>query len=129
LGKKSNDDYDIQNPQGVSRELARIVLPLSNYTELYWKQNLHNFLHMVKLRADSHAQKEIQELANAMYSLVKPLFPICCQAWEDYVQNSVTLTQKELEYLKNKWSGSEQTVQLTKRELAELEEKLKKYLN
>jgi thymidylate synthase (FAD) len=124
LGNVSDKNCDIQNPQGVSKELARIVLPLSNYTELYWKQNLHNFLHMVKLRADSHAQKEIQELANAMYSLVKPLFPVCCQAWEDYVQNSVTLTHKELEYLKNQWSGSEQTVSLSKRELDELNSKI-----
>ena len=125
LGNASEQKYQIKNPQGVAKELSRIVLPLSNYTELYWKQNLHNFLHMVKLRNDPHAQWEIQQLAEKMYSLVKPLFPVCCQAWEDYVQNAVTLTQKELQYLKNEWSGATQTVELSKRELTELMSKLK----
>ena len=124
LGNAKN--CQVENPKGVAKELARIVLPLSNYTELYWKQNLHNFLHMVKLRNDSHAQWEIQQLAEKMYTLVKPLFPVCCQAWEDYVQNAVTLTRKELEYLKNQWSGKEQTVELNKRELDELNSKISK---
>jgi thymidylate synthase (FAD) len=60
LGKEDN---------GLARELARSVLPVGGYTELYWKANLKNFLHMIKLRSDPHAQWEIQELANAMYNL------------------------------------------------------------
>ncbi|RYD67056.1 MAG: FAD-dependent thymidylate synthase [Verrucomicrobiaceae bacterium] len=70
---------------GLARELARTVMPLANYTELYWKQDLHNLLHLIKLRRDSHAQKEIQAYAEAVYTLIKPLFPLTIEAWEDYV--------------------------------------------
>jgi thymidylate synthase (FAD) len=70
---------------GLARELARTVMPVSNYTELYWKQDLHNLLHLIKLRRDSHAQKEIQAYAEAVHMLIKPLFPLTIEAWEDYV--------------------------------------------
>jgi hypothetical protein len=60
-------------------------MPVSNYTELYWKQDLHNLLHLIKLRRDSHAQKEIQAYAEAVHMLIKPLFPLTIEAWEDYV--------------------------------------------
>jgi thymidylate synthase (FAD) len=52
---------------GCSRELARTHLPLSTYTEFYWKIDLHNLLHFLKLRMDDHAQKEIQDLAKQIY--------------------------------------------------------------
>tara|TARA_B000000565_G_scaffold253132_1_gene229285 strand:- start:1857 stop:2744 length:888 start_codon:yes stop_codon:yes gene_type:complete len=84
----------------VARELARAVLPVSNYTEAYWKCNMKNFLHMVRLRADSHAQWEIQEYANAMYKLVKPKFPIICEAYEDYQQDSIKLSSMEAKLAK-----------------------------
>jgi thymidylate synthase (FAD) len=87
------EDYDY------SRELARTVLPVSNYTECYWKANLKNFFHMVGLRADSHAQWEIQEYANAMYNMVKPLFPEACQAWEDYHRDAVTFSGAEWHFI------------------------------
>jgi thymidylate synthase (FAD) len=85
---------------GLTRELARSVLPVGGYTELYWKANLKNFLHMARLRMDSHAQWEIQEYARAMYDLVKPLFPESCQAFEDYAVNSVKFSANEFELLK-----------------------------
>lgn len=85
--------------QGVARELARTVMPVAGYTELYWKQNLHNLFHMLKLRDDSHAQWEIQEFARAIYELVKPLFPIACEAYEDYIKNSATLSRMDQELL------------------------------
>ena len=68
---------------GLTRELSRIVMPVAGYTELYWKQNLHNLFHMLKLRDDSHAQWEIQEFARAIYALIKPLFPAACEAYEE----------------------------------------------
>lgn len=85
---------------GVARETSRSVLPVGGYTECYWKANLKNFLHMARLRMDSHAQWEIQEYARAMYDLAKPLFPEACQAFEDYAINVVKFSQNEFELLK-----------------------------
>ena len=80
---------------GLARELARSVLPVGGYTELYWKANLKNFLHMARLRMDPHAQWEIREFAGAMYDLVKPLFPEACSAFEDYAVNTVKFSANE----------------------------------
>jgi len=86
--------------EDLARELARVLLPVANYTEVIWKIDLHNFFHVIKLRADSHAQREIQDYANAMYELVKPHFPLCCEAFEDYVKNSVTFSRQEIEVIR-----------------------------
>jgi thymidylate synthase ThyX len=92
--------YDRCLDLGLSRELARIQLPLSNYTELYWKINLHNFFHYIGLRDDpSHAQFEIAELARIMYQMVKKVVPASCQAFEDYRKNAMTFSALELEAL------------------------------
>lgn len=91
-----NEEYP-----GLSRELSRMVLPVSNYTECYIQFNLHNFFHMAKLRMDSHAQWEIQEFARAMYELVKPHFPISCQAFEDYSENGVNFSAQEMSFIKD----------------------------
>ena len=84
----------------VARETARAVLPVSNYTETYWKCNLKNFMHMAWLRMDSHAQWEIREFADAMYGLVEPLFPAVCEAFEDYKLNAVRLSSMEVKLTK-----------------------------
>ena len=89
---------------GLARELARTVLPVSNYTECYWKVNLHNFFHFCKLRMDSHAQQEIQDYAKVMFEMVKPKVPIATEAFEDYSLNSISLSRMEkdvLEYVFN----------------------------
>lgn len=124
---------------GVARELSRMVLPVGGYTELYWKANLKNFLHMVRLRVDPHAQKEIRDFANAMYELAKPLFPEVCNAFEDYQQHSMRLSRMEIDLIKriistarwnelNKDQRSEDNVAkvfgLSKRELTEFKNKL-----
>lgn len=85
-----DEDFD-----GIARELARSILPVSGYTELVWKQNLHNLFHMLHLRMDSHAQYEIREYANAIYSLVKPHFPMATEAFEDYIVNASTISGPE----------------------------------
>ena len=85
---------------GLSRELSRIVLPVSNYTECYWKIDLHNFFHFCRLRMDSHAQQEIQDYAKAMYELVKPHFPIAVEAFEDYSLGSKSFSRMEMDVLK-----------------------------
>ena len=80
---------------GLSRELARTVLPVSNYTECYWKIDLHNFFHFCRLRMDDHAQQEIRDYAKVMYEMVKPEIPIAAEAFEDYSLYSVSLSRME----------------------------------
>jgi len=123
----------------LTKELARAVLPVANYTECIWKIDLHNFFHFVKLRADKHAQREIQDYANAMYELVKPKFPLCCEAFEDYNRDAVTFSRQEmdvirklLEYADTKCALAGMSIkdgtlehQLGKRERTEFLEKLK----
>jgi thymidylate synthase (FAD) len=94
-------NYQRAIEKGLAREVARIQLPVANYTELYWKIDLKNFLHYVKLRNDpKHAQKEIALYAEAMYNLVKPHLPITCEAFEDYWMNGVNFSRMEMDLLK-----------------------------
>lgn len=96
------DDPEIEsNFSGISRELARMVMPTSTYTECYWKIDLHNFFHFAQLRMDEHAQTEIRDLAYAMYEIVKELFPLAAEAFEDYRLNSKTLSRLDLIALKD----------------------------
>jgi len=90
-----SDEY-----QGLSRELARMTLPVNVYTTMYWSCDLHNLLKYIRLRNDSHAQYEIRVMAEAMYELVKEICPHTCQAFEDYWQNSVSISSMEQELMK-----------------------------
>lgn len=87
--------------QGMARELARITLPVNVYTEWYWKCDLHNILRFLQLRMDEHAQKEIRDYATAMYDLIRPIVPITCEAFEDYLRGGMHLTRLEIEALKS----------------------------
>ncbi len=98
--------YENLLEEDIARELSRVVLPVANYTECIWKIDLHNFFHVVHLRADSHAQREIRDYANAMYELVKPHFPLCCEAFEDYIVNGETFSKQEMEVIKDNLNGS-----------------------
>lgn len=81
---------------GVAREQARKDLPLSTYTEAYWKVDLHNLLHFLALRMDSHAQEEIRLYATAIgRQIVQPLFPVVWEAFEDYRLHSTDLSRLE----------------------------------
>ena len=113
--------------EDIARELSRVVLPVANYTECIWKIDLHNFFHVVHLRADSHAQREIQDYANAMYELVKPHFPLCCEAFEDYIVNGETFSKQEMEVIKDNLNGSwtMDKYGLSERESKEFLDKLK----
>ena len=99
---------------------------MSNYTEVIWKIDLHNFFHVVNLRAESHAQQEIQDYANAMYYLVEPHFPLCCEAFEDYIRNAVTFSKQEMEVIKYELADKKVFALegLSKRERTEFLEKL-----
>lgn len=85
---------------GVSREQARKDLPLSTYTEAYWKIDLHNLLHFLGLRMDSHAQQEIREYATIIgEQIVAPLFPLVWEAFQDYRLNGMFLTALDREVI------------------------------
>jgi len=86
----------------IARELARISLPLSTYTEKVWWMNLHNILHFLSLRMDSHAQKEIREYAIAMgEQIIAPLFPLVWEAFEDYRLGGLFLSRLDIEVIQN----------------------------
>lgn len=91
--------HALQN--GVCREQARIVLPLSTYTEMYWKIDLHNLLHFLHLRLDSHAQQEIRDYAEAMRDMIKPIAPHTWSAFEDYRTEAITLSRLEVQAIAN----------------------------
>lgn len=99
--KLAYDTYKLQIDVGVAREQARNVLPLATYTEMYWKIDLHNLLHFLRLRLDSHAQKEIREFAQAIYDIVRDWVPITAQAFEDYVLYGVSFSAQELAIIKH----------------------------
>lgn len=82
---------------GVAREQARNVLPLATYTQAYWKIDLHNLFHFLRLRLDSHAQLEVREFAQAIYAIVKDWVPLAAEAFEDYRLNAVALSSAEKE--------------------------------
>ncbi len=90
-------EYEALMAKGVSRELARITLPVSVYTEWYWKCDLHNIFHFLSLRMDAHAQQEIREYANAMFELIRPIVPIAAEAFTDYQLGALHLTRLEIE--------------------------------
>jgi len=98
--EKSKQLYQDRLRSGVAKEQARKDLPLSTYTEAYWKCDLHNIFNFLRLRMDSHAQLEIRSYANAMAEIVKQLFPVSWQAFEDYQLNSMKLTAKDIEVIK-----------------------------
>ncbi len=92
--------YEERLAAGVAREQARKDLPLSTYTEAYWKVDLHNLLHFLRLRMDAHAQLEIREYARTIgEQIVKPLFPVAWEAFEDYRLEGALLSRLEREVM------------------------------
>jgi len=87
--------YEERLAAGVAREQARKDLPLSTYTEAFWKIDLHNLLHFLRLRMDEHAQQEIRAYANTIGSIVEKWVPLTWAAWQDYVFGAMTLSNPE----------------------------------
>lgn len=103
----SVETYEWLTGQEVARELARIDLPLSTYTQWYWKIDLHNLLHFLTLRVDSHAQWEIQEYGRVMAGMLKRVAPLSYEAWIDYDVCGGHLGRLELEALRKLVKPSE----------------------
>lgn len=100
LGETYNEDK-----KGLTRELARINLPVSFYTQWYWKVDLHNLFHFLSLRADPHAQYEIRVYADAILDLVKKWVPIAAEAFEDYRMNGAHLSKSGLDVVRRLLDG------------------------
>ena len=92
-------DYEWLVAQDVARELARIDLPLSTYTQWYWKIDLHNLIHFLTLRADLHAQYEIRAYAEVMAGMLKRVAPLSYEAWIDYDFAAAPMSRAELAVL------------------------------
>lgn len=96
----ATDVYQIRLELGVAKEQARKDLPLSTYTESYWKCDLRNLLHFLSLRMDHHAQVEIRSYANVIgEQVIAKLFPLCWEAFQDYVLGAMTLSKTEIKML------------------------------
>jgi thymidylate synthase (FAD) len=93
--------YERRIELGVAREQARKDLPLATYTEAYWKIDLHNLLHFLSLRMDSHAQLEIREYAAAIgEGIVRPLFPLVWEAFVDFRQEGMFLSRLDRDVIR-----------------------------
>ena len=93
-------NYEWLTGHEVARELARIDLPLSTYTQWYWKIDLHNFLHFLTLRVDRHAQWEIQQYGRVMAGMLRRVAPLSYEAWIDYDLCAARLSRMELQALR-----------------------------
>lgn len=80
---------------GLARELARVNLPLSLYTEWYWQIDLHNLFRFLALRMDAHAQREIRDYAVVMFGMAKKVAPLACASFERHVLGGVRLSTEE----------------------------------
>ena len=96
---------------GLARELARMALPLSTYTQWYWKTDLHNLLHFLRLRADPHAQYEIRAYAEALCDLTKAWVPHAWEAFEDYRLGGAYFSAAGLACLKRMLAGEAVTLE------------------
>lgn len=117
-GKVINEDN-----KGIARELARMNLPINIYTQWYWKIDLHNLLHFLQLRADSHAQYEIRVFAQAMLDVVRRWVPIAHAAFMDYRVNGADISGRGLNVIKAMINGQfidQETSGMSKREWTEL---------
>jgi len=110
--------------QGLARELARMNLPANVYTQWYWKVDLHNLFHFLRLRADAHAQYEIRVYAEAIAACVRDWVPLAYAAFEDYRMGGVTLSAKAIAVLKRRLNGevvTQETSGMSKGEWREFE--------
>ena len=95
--------------QGLARELARMNLPANIYTQWYWKVDLHNLLHFLRLRADAHAQYEIRVYADEICKIVADWVPFAYAAFEDYRMGGATLSKTAVDVMRRMIKGEDVT--------------------
>ncbi|MEZ5675686.1 thymidylate synthase (FAD) [Thalassovita litoralis] len=128
---RAYDNYEAMISQdgqeGLARELARMNLPANIYTQWYWKVDLHNLFHFLRLRADSHAQYEIRVYAEEICKLVADWVPFAYKAFEDYRMGGETLSAAALDCVRRMLKGEDVTQEnsgMSAREWRELQEVL-----
>ncbi|MDR2499563.1 MAG: FAD-dependent thymidylate synthase [Treponema sp.] len=123
--RRAYQDYTDLLAQGLARELARINMPLSLYTELYWQIDLHNLFHFLELRLDPHAQREIRRYAGALLALARKVAPRCCESFARHCLGGRTFSQDELAELRRRLGlGGAEASPLSGKDLERFEEKL-----
>jgi len=118
--KSSYSSYKSFIERGLSREMARINLPLSLYTEVYWQMDLHNLFHFLALRLSSHAQKEIREYAKAILSICKKIAPIATASFEEHTLYAKKLSRHDVSSILSIVEGKE----TSKEKIEEIKTKL-----
>jgi thymidylate synthase (FAD) len=114
--------------QGIARELARINLPLSLYTEWYWQIDLHNLFHFLELRLDAHAQREIRLYAEVLFAITQKVAPLCCESFKRHILEGVSFSLEEFAELKRRLAAAPAeggTAPLGGKALERFEEKLR----
>ncbi len=105
------DNYEAMLSQdgqaGLARELARVNLPINVYTQMYWKVDLHNLFHFLRLRGDKHAQYEIRVYADLICEIAKDWVPLAYAAFEDYRLGGAALSGKAVDAVKRMLAGEE----------------------
>jgi thymidylate synthase (FAD) len=132
LQKQAYATYEKLLTKGIAREVARSCLPLAYYTQFYWKQDLRNLLHFIRLRTDYHAQYEVRVVAEAFAYFVQKYCPITYQAFMNNIINSVRFTSSEIKLLFNNNMIEQMYKAIEKFEgtrKQELKEKLEKIMN
>lgn len=121
-GQKVDDDA-----KGLARELARMNLPVNFYTQWYWKIDLHNLLHFLSLRADTHAQYEIRVYAEIMLDIVRRWVPATYEAFTNYRLEAVHISKSAWRIIQRQLQGETVTFEdsgMSRREWLELQEQL-----
>ncbi|MBI4239045.1 MAG: FAD-dependent thymidylate synthase [Deltaproteobacteria bacterium] len=113
--------YQTALDAGVAREIARVNLPLSLYTEWYWKIDLHNLLHFLQLRLDAHAQREIRVFAEAMAEFVRTRCPLTWEAFEEFRLHAAALSHSERHLVSTLLQERELLGELLRRREAQLQ--------
>ncbi|MFA7167625.1 MAG: FAD-dependent thymidylate synthase [Sphaerochaetaceae bacterium] len=117
--KRAYENYRKLVDMGIAREISRIDLPLSLYTEWYWNMDLHNLFHFLQLRLDEHAQWEIRAYAQQILEIVRLVCPIATEAFENHRRNAVTFSGSEIVALKAMLAGMENPLKGRNKELFE----------
>ncbi len=120
--RESYATYEKLLEKGIARELARINLPLSLYTEFYWQMDLHNLLHFLKLRMHPHAQYEIRAYADEIFGIIRKVCPLACASFKDHVVGGTRFSRTEIEELRRVLAGEPPA--LTGRALERFQNKL-----
>ncbi|MEW6550122.1 MAG: FAD-dependent thymidylate synthase [Spirochaetota bacterium] len=123
--KRAYLEYSGYVEDNIAREIARINLPLSLYTEWYWQIDLHNLFRFLMLRLDPHAQKEIRLYAEVLLDITRRVAPRAAESFERHVLGGVRFTRQEMEELKRRLAASGGTSLLSGKALERFEEKLK----